>query len=165
MFIDQSYFIGPLTIAQLGQQAVDDKLKDFISRYEPMIMEAALGYDFYKAFLTGIDVGSDEQPEQRWMDLLNGIAFTDIYSVRKRFVGFGNTETKISPLAGFIYYEYMKDLASQNTGIGLVKTQGENSVSANVVSKPVNIFNDSAYQLRAFWELMQADQQKTTKVY
>lgn len=261
MLIDTSYFTGPLTIAQLGQKAVEDSLNTFINRFEPTIMEAALGYDFYQAFLAGLDVTSDEFIEQRWLDLLNGVAFVNIDSIKKKFSGFAggeNTQSIIavqrddlfiyagvtpgfpvsgytytnndlknwnfelelfgagtfqpvvewnynpnggfiltdtsyqtqpgerwvlhftgkktvvvpsgsqnllSPLANFIYYEYMKDLASQNTGIGLVKSKGENSVSANVVRKPVDAFNDGVRQIRLFWELMQADQQKTVKVY
>ena len=51
MLIDSSYFLGPLTIAQLGQQSVIDDLNNFIDRFEPVIMEAALGYDFYQIFL------------------------------------------------------------------------------------------------------------------
>ena len=62
-------------------------------------MEAALGYDFYQAFLEGLDVGSDETPEQRWLDLLNGVVFTNLSTIRKRFVGFAggqNTQTVIA---------------------------------------------------------------------
>ncbi len=262
MLIDTSYFTGPLTIAQLGQKAVDDSLKSFINRFEPVIMEAALGYDFYQAFLNGLDVTSDEVIDQRWMDLLNGVLFTNANSIKKRFAGFaggqnsqtliasqkedltiyagttpgfpvggyqytntdlagwnfqvelfgagtldrgiewnyksgggvtltdtsyitspgerwilhftgkkittsgsGSSPNLLSPLAAFIYYEYMKDLASQNTGIGLVKNEGENSKSADVVRKPVDAFNEGVRQIQLFWDLMQADQEKTIKVY
>lgn len=261
MFIDTSYFIGPLTIAQIGQKAVDDRLNDFINRYEPVIMEAALGYDFYQAFLEGLNVGSDEVIEQRWLDLLNGVAFTSVSEIRKRFPGFAggqNTQTIIaaqrddlfiyagvtpgfavddyrytnsdlknwnytleqfgsgtwqpivewayksgggwaltdtnyklqynerwvlhftgkktvvvpsgaqnllSPLAGFIYYEYMKDLATQTTGIGVVKSKGENSESANPIKKMCYAYNDAVRQIQLLWELLQADQNKDVKVY
>ena len=99
MLIDSSYFLGPLTIAQLGQQSVVDDLNNFINRWEPVIMEAALGYDFYQKFLQGLEVGSDEEPEQRWLDLLNGVSFTTLSQIKKRFVGFAggtNTQTVIS---------------------------------------------------------------------
>jgi hypothetical protein len=45
--IDTSYFIGPLTVAQLGQQSVQNNLNLFISRAEPQFLEAALGYDLW----------------------------------------------------------------------------------------------------------------------
>lgn len=255
MFIDQSYFTGPLTIAQLGQQSVIDNLNDFINRYEETIMVAACGYDFYQAFLNGIDLGSDDVMEQRWANLLNGCVFTSISGIKKKFVGFAsgsNTSTIIaaqrndlfiyagvtpgfsvglpkyldpslsgwnfdlemaafgtldpnadwfiinggialnpasvlyhlttfnerwvihftsrktqvvstgvsyrSPLAGFIYYEYMKDLAMQNTGIGMVKSQGENSTALSPIKPMCRAYNDAVEQIRLFWELMQYDQ-------
>jgi len=165
MYIDQSYFEGALEIAQLGQASVVTKLNGFITRFEPIILEAALGYDFFKAFADGLNAGSDEQIEERWEDLRDGLVYANVNGVRKKFVGFFNSSTKTSPLAGFIYYEFMKEMASQNTGIGLVKAKGENSVRADVVRKPVNAFNEAAYQVRSFWEMLQADQNKAIKVY
>ena len=266
MFIDQSYFIGPLTIAQLSQQAVVDDLTNYINRFEPIVMEAALGYDFYQAFLAGLNVGSDESIDQRWLDLLNGVVFTDIYGVKKRFSGFANggsntqvlvpvqrddltiypgvtpgfpvggnsyndpsligwnmsveifglgvldqttewtyipsggiqltpaalgdpnyktsfgnrwiihfnfkkvgnvsfgTTNPLSPLAGFIYYEYMKGLYNQITGEGFVKSVSENAIVWGSVS-PINNFNDAVSQIRNFWDLLLADQQNTSPVY
>lgn len=250
-----------MTIAQIGLKAVDDRINDFINRFEPVIMEAALGYDFYQAFLAGLDVGSDEVIEQRWLDLLNGVVFVNVAGIKKRFGGFAgglNTQTLIavqrddlfiyagvtpgfpvggyqytntllanwnytleqfgsgtwqpvvewnykkgggfsltdtnyqfvqderwvlhftgkkmvsvpsggqnllSPLAGFIYYEYMKDLATQTTGIGAVKSKGENSESANPIKKMCYAYNDAVRQIQIFWELMQADQNKDVKIY
>lgn len=261
MLIDETYFIGPLKIAQLGQKAVVDGLKDIINRFEPVILEAALGYDFYQAFLDGLNAGSDEAADQRWLDLLNGTSFKNVQGVKKKFAGFAggsNTQTVIaserddlfiyagttpgfpvggfsytdpdlkgwnftvefwgvgtiqpvaewnyktgggitltntgytttpgerwvihftgkkigviqssvpnqfSPLAGFIFYEYMKDLSSQNTGVGFVKSVAENSVPANPVRKPVDAFNEAARQIHILWEFLEVDNQAETKVY
>ena len=263
MFIDQSYFTGPLTIAQLGEKSVQDNLAYFINRFEPVIMEAALGYDFYQAFLAGLEVGSDETIDQRWLDLLNGVAFVNANGIKKKFsgfaggdnsqtviaaqrsdlfiyagvtpgfsvggasyvnpsligwnidlelVGFGTLEPLVdwfftnngialnptgpiyhltsfnerwvlhfngkkvqniqsgqqnllSPLAGFIYFQYMDDIRTQATGVGMVKSVSENSVSANPTKKICLAYNDAVDQIRLFWEMMQADQQKAVKVY
>ena len=94
MLIDKSYFIGPLSIAQLGHKNVVDNLNNFINTYEPKILQAVLGYDLYEAFIAGIDVGSDENIDQRWLDLLNGVVFTGFTGIKKKWVGFaggGNT--------------------------------------------------------------------------
>ena len=266
MFIDQSYFLGPLTVAQLSEPAVVNDLNNYINRFEPIILEAALGYDFYQAFLNGLNVGSDEVIEQRWMDLINGVAFTDLWGIKKKFIGFANgganTQTIIpvqredltiypgvtpgfpvggnsyndpslmgwdfsveifglgtldqttewnyiptggvqltpaalgdpnyrtsfgnrwiihfnykkvtvvnygstnpeSALAGFVYYEYMRNLSTQVTGIGFVKSVGENAVTWGSVN-PINNFNDSAYQIRLLWELLYVDSQSVIPVY
>ena len=261
MLIDSSYFLGPLTIAQLGQQPVIDDLNNFIDRYEPVIMEAALGYDFYQTFLTGIEVSSDEQIEQRWLDLLNGIAFTNLSQIKKRFAGFAggsnsqsliasqrddltiyagvttgfaigdnkftipslaawefqieifgagtldrgtdwnyistgggqltdsNYQTQagerwiihftgkkvqvvqsgsqnlLSPLAHFIYYEYMVNLHKQATGSGIKKSDSENSSNASPNDKLANAYNEGVRQIRLFWEFIWTDSQKQTPVY
>ena len=253
MFIDKSYFTGPLTIAQLGQQSVIDNLNDFINRYEETIMVAACGYDFYEAFINGVNQGSDESIEPRWGNLLNGCVFTNISGIKKKFGGFAggtNSSTLIaaqrndlfiyggvtpgfpvngnsytdsslkvwmfeleifgagtvepgviwnpkstggiqltdsnykvqaeeqwvihftgkklqivssgasykSPLAGFIYYEYMKDLVTQPTGIGIVKSEGENSRVVSPIKKMCYAYNEAVEQIRLFWEMMQYDQ-------
>lgn len=83
--IDTSYFVGPLTIAQLGQPAVNDNLQLFINRAEPQILEAALGYDLWQDFLTGL-----QQPviDPRWLALLNGVQFTSVSNWPNWYAGF-----------------------------------------------------------------------------
>lgn len=255
MLIDESYFVGPLTIAQLGQKAVVDDLKNYINRWEPVIMEAALGYDFYQAFLSGL---AETTVAQRWLDLLNGVVFINQSLIKKRFVGFAggaNTQTIValpredlfiyggvttgfpvggyqytdatldgwnfevelfgagtlqpevewnyktgggivltntayevqpderwvihftgkkvglqtsssaspnlfSPLAGFIYYEYMKGLFNQNTGVGIVKSESKNAEPASPAYKMADAYNDACRQINIFWEMMRVDQAK-----
>lgn len=165
MLINESYFEPPLDIAQLGQPDVVHKVRAFISRYEPIICAAALGYDFYQAFVAGLNVGSDETEAQRWKDLRDGVSFKNVNNQFRRFIGLANSTTKVSPLAGFIYYEYMKEMASQNTGAGYKKNKAENAVRADPVRKPLNAFNDAVCQMYPLWEFLQADQAKETKVY
>jgi hypothetical protein len=83
--IDSSYFIGPLTVAQLGQQSVQNNLNLFIARAEPQFLEAALGYDLWQDFLTGL-----AQPviDPRWLALLNGVQFTSVSNWPNWYMGF-----------------------------------------------------------------------------
>jgi hypothetical protein len=52
----------------------------------------------------------------------------------------------------------MKNLAQQNTGIGMVKSQGENSIALSPIKSMCRAYNDAVEQIRLFWELMQYDQ-------
>jgi hypothetical protein len=261
MFIDKTYFVGPLTIAQLGQPAVEDDLNNFIALWEPKILEAALGYDFYQAFLEGLNVGSDEQPEQRWLDLLNGVSFANVSGTKRKWVGFAggdNVQTVVSaqrpnltiyagitpgfaqddykysnsglatwnydlelfgagtleygvdweykagggfvlkdtsyqtaynerwilhftgkktvtvdsgnqnlvsPLAGFIFYEYMVNLTTQNTGIGVVKSESENSIVYSPARKMADAYNQAVKDMLILWEFLQVKTQATPNVY
>jgi hypothetical protein len=83
--IDTSYFIGPLTVAQLGQQSVQNNLNLFISRAEPQFLEAALGYDLWQDFLTGL-----AQPviDPKWLALLNGVQFKSVSNWPNWYMGF-----------------------------------------------------------------------------
>jgi hypothetical protein len=83
--INSSYFIGPLTIAQLGQQSVENNLNLFINRAEPQLLEAALGYDLWQDFLTGL-----QQPviDSKWLALRDGVTFKSISAWPSWFYGF-----------------------------------------------------------------------------
>jgi hypothetical protein len=83
--IDTSYFIGPLTVAQLGQQSVQNNLQLFINRAEPQFLEAALGYDLWQDFLTGL---SQPVIDPRWLALLNGVQFKSVSNWPNWYMGF-----------------------------------------------------------------------------
>jgi len=71
--IDNRYFTGSLTIAQLGQPAVVDNLNVFIQRQEPLFLQAALGYQLWKDFVAGLNA---PVIDQKWLDLRDGVDFT-----------------------------------------------------------------------------------------
>lgn len=75
--IDSSYFVGPLTIAQLGQPGVVNNLNLFINRCEPQILEAALGYDLWQDFITGL---SQSVIDPKWLALRDGVTFKTVSS-------------------------------------------------------------------------------------
>lgn len=70
--ITPSYFIGPLTIAQLGQPSVNNDLITQINLYEPELLIAALGYELYDDFSSGL---AASVIDQKWIDLRDGIVF------------------------------------------------------------------------------------------
>lgn len=83
--INSSYFIGPLTIAQLGQPSVENNLNLFINRAEPQLLEAALGYDLWQDFMTGL-----QQPviDPKWLALRDGVTFKSVSSWPGWYWGF-----------------------------------------------------------------------------
>lgn len=79
MFIDKTYFFGPLEIAQLelvvvgaGQPTVLN-LQQFIDLYEPEVLQKLFGYPMYKQFLLGVQ---EPAVAQKWTDLLYGKEYT-----------------------------------------------------------------------------------------
>lgn len=244
MIIDSSYFSGPLTLAQLGQQTVVESLDNYIQQYEPEYLERVLGYELSKSFIAGLQAA---EIEQKWMDLLNGAEFTyygklhkwpglagvtdvgNIYYLLRKplFIrggitdGFavgdnkyvnadlanwnisldirtfgpqeegeewneiedggiqltdddyqvapgeiwvinflskktGTTVSEVrgfSPIAAYVYWHYVRDLHQQQTGIGTVKTKGQNSTPVSPIHKMMNAWNmmvDSEVTLTKF---------------
>lgn len=89
MLIDHTYFIRKINLPQRGIADGQLEIASFIEQYEPEFLQYALGYDLWKAFMTGL-----EEPviEQRWLDLLQGKEYTLCYQTRK-WLGF----TPLSP--------------------------------------------------------------------
>lgn len=73
MLIDYTYFFEDLEIGQLSQQAVQDKLNMYITKYEPKFLAGVLGYAAYKQMKADLLLTTIPQ---RWMDLLYGAEFT-----------------------------------------------------------------------------------------
>lgn len=157
MLLDESYFIGPLTIAQLGQKAVSDSLTVFINRFEPKVLQAALGYDLYQAFIDGLDVGSGEEIEQKWIDLRDGKWFDNAAGAKRQWKGFANSSTKESVLAYFIFAEYMRNLATQVTGVGVVKSNAENSIVLSPDVKMSEAHNHGCREMLVLREFLSAN--------
>lgn len=111
--INPSYFIGHLTIAQLGETTVQNDLNLLINQKEPLFLQAALGYDLYDDFMTGL---SQSVVDPIWIALRDGIKFTTVnnwpawywgytwfdrswYMASRRtekFVGFANSSTPVN---------------------------------------------------------------------
>lgn len=273
--IDPSYFIGPLTIAQIGQGAVTNNLNLFINRAEPELLEAALGYDLWQDFMTGL-----QQPviDPKWLALRDGATFKTVsswpgwmwgftwfnryywlnsqrsvhwagfaspinftvssgalaqvvliagnalgnptptvpnpvigtkvyawsglanatFSIERRQSGtmiqgidyalsnnnqtitllkpgdlFGNGEifiikfvqatqqgspssSYVSPIAGYVYYQWIRDQVSMNTGSGVVKNKNENSDNANPSWRVTDAWNQMAKDIFILWQYLEA---------
>lgn len=70
--IDQSYFTGYLSIPQLGQPAVVAVLDVFIQQQEPLVLQAALGYELWEDFVNGL---TQPSIDQKWLNLRDGVTF------------------------------------------------------------------------------------------
>lgn len=70
--IDESYFIGKLTIPQLGQPAVVDNLNAFIGYEEPPFLQAALGFELWQDFMNGL---AQDPIDPIWTALRDGADF------------------------------------------------------------------------------------------
>jgi hypothetical protein len=125
-----------------------EQVNKFIDIYEDQFLHKALGYGLFKAFKAGLQ---ETTVEQKWKDLNEGAEFT--YNSRlSKWNGFV-TESKLSPIANYIFCEFMEDKIAENTPAGIVVPKTENSYREDGRQKIVMAWNEMVeylYDLRKF---------------
>lgn len=117
MIITTNIFQGELTIGQITDPVVSDKVQLFIDEYEPEFLKKLLQNNLYNAFIDGL---SQDPIEQRWIDL---------------------KETVTPMIACYVYYWYMRNSKTQTMGIGEVRINPELSTNINPSEKMAFIWN------------------------
>jgi hypothetical protein len=149
MFIDSSYFVGELNIAQLGQRTVQIKLDLFISKREPEYLKTVLGFELYKAFNEGLEV---DPIATKWTDLRDGADYTDASGLLQHWDGFVNDELS-SPIANYVYYWFTRDNASKTTATAEKEDKTEGTVNVGPAMKQARAWNEMVcmnYKLHQF---------------
>lgn len=121
--IDYTYFSRDLFIAQRSQQEVREVIDLYIESRQPELLIKLLGNDLYQEFITGL---GQDPVEQKWVELKSLLI---------------NEDLKISMIANYVFVSILEDETTENTGIGVVKTEGENSSKASPVYKIVKSWN------------------------
>ncbi len=140
MLVTTSYFFGDIAIGQLNESYVKDVVQMLINSKEPDYMENILGYQLYKEFTNGISIPT---PIQKWIDLRDGTEYTDTNGQIRKWQGLIKTNSLVhqSPIAYYIYYHYLRNEASINTGVGEAILQGQNGTTVSPIQKQVNAWN------------------------
>lgn len=145
MLIDRTYFIGDLNIPKVDTPAIGELVEWFISKYEPIFLIDLLGYELSKAFTAGLD---EYSVDQKWTDLLEGVEYTDVNNKLRYWQGIVAQYPSLignqSPIANYVYWQYMANNYSQTTTMGEVKTNKENASSHNPTIKMVRAWNEMA---------------------
>lgn len=155
--IDTSFFEIDPFIAQIGQLAVRENVQLFINRYEPRFLSVLLGNKTYLDFIEGI---AEPAPAQKWLDLRDGKTYEDDKGNTFIWPGLANPDTKVSPIANYVYYWYTRSEASWGTGSGEVVPSVENGVRNSPDGKQVQIWRDMVrinYQCLHFLQTYKAD--------
>ena len=110
-------FIGEQNIPNVDEPSVLERVQWCIDEYEPMLLEALFGSVLYADYTAGILL--DPIP-QKWIDL----------------------QAKVKrPIICFVYYYYMNDNISYNSGVGNVKAKTENATSVSSWDKMIKSWN------------------------
>src|SRR5690606_33868577 len=131
MLIDPSYFHGEILIAQRSQLEVQEDINALIAKYEPKILRELLGSKLYKEFTDGL---KGETIDPKWINLKDG--------VDGEWMGLTDSKEKLSIIANYVYYHWMKKENIQTVGIGTVKPEADNASKASPVDKYVRAWNE-----------------------
>jgi hypothetical protein len=162
--IETSYFIGEINIPNAGTGGpVDALVNRFIKLHEPRFLQLALGQSLYSAFMTGLGKAADGSYEkvdkgvpaddvaQKWKDLLNGKEYTGLDGRKYKWNGFiplqDSATANESIIASYVYYYFMKNNATQTTGIGENQPNQENGVSVSPRFKMTSAWNKMHFEI------------------
>lgn len=142
--VNQTFFIGDITIPNLSNPADLERNNTFIDKYEPKCLLEILGYPLYKLF------GSESSA--RMTDLLNGAEYNDGEGNLRKWQGLKH-DTTISLVANYIFFYYQYWRARQFTGYGtsIPKQEAGNAVSpAKSMADAWNFFSSEVSDMTSF---------------
>lgn len=143
-------------MVDLTEVSTQNNLLYFIAKYEAEFLELLLGKTLYESFKVGI---AEEPMAQKWADLINGVEYTTTTGEVRTWRGLIDVivineelSVKLSPIANYVYYWYVRNLHQQMTTISVVKNKGENSVNVSPDEKLAKAWNDMVVWVRDCWE-------------
>lgn len=92
MLINLTYFNGELSIPNTDSVPVQERIDWFIKKYEPELLKKLFGYEFYKAFIAGV---IPVLTEQKWIDLIYGVEYTNRFNKLAKWRGLIDTEAPV----------------------------------------------------------------------
>lgn len=137
--INDTYFQqGLIAIPNLRDENLAN-LNSYIDIYEPIYLNKLLGIKLKNEFLTGLEA---ETPEQRWLDLRDGVEY-EVSDVVYKWQGFTNVIKK-SPIANYVFCKQLQDSQTRSSGVGEVKPEVENGSVINPYYRIGSVWTEMA---------------------
>lgn len=163
MIIDSSFFVGEVDIPTKNSN-IEPALNAFIEKYEKKFLIGLLGYELYLLFVAAIAI---DPIEGKYQKLLHGDTYvykdvTYLWEGLKEVITEPDAQADPpvvgkyrSIIANYVYYWWIRNQETQNTGIGVVATKAENSKRVSGTSKAVRAMSDLKIAMRNFIWYMQ----------
>ena len=150
-YIGLNYFSGGITIPNISSTDVVEQVEYAINRYESQFLTDLLGYKFYdlvksntnwsnvpldgtSSIYTNIIQGTSYNRNDGYRVITEGLTGDIIYNANSGFYR--------SPIANYVYYQYMRENQSQTSNVGEVYLQSENSIRVSSNNKMVTAWNE-----------------------
>lgn len=135
MFIDTTYFRSTLSL-NASSVELTAVLNEYIVRYENEFLDKALGYQLAQLLRA-------TPAEQRFIDLLQGKEYT-YNDATYKWQGLANSTTKASPIANYVYCQYVRNTAVILMPTGAQTATTENASRVDPTDKIVFAWQDMA---------------------
>lgn len=120
------------------------KIDEYIDRYEDQYLIQLLGVELYNLFIADLDSNNIPQSDR----------FKKIFDPFNEQIGFSLMMSRgiKDMLIGFIYFEYLKDLITKTTNVGVTKPQEQNSKIITAHTTIYGRYNESIRTYNAIQE-------------
>jgi len=144
--IDQTYFTRDLSIPNINEMQTEafDNLNSFVDEYVRQLLRDALGIQIFNeldSYVIGGVFDGTGAP-QYIIDLVNGKEYVNSGTTYK-WSGLISTQGvfKKSLLANYVYYQWLKNNFSTQSGVGEVTITPQNANLVNPTQKLVSVWN------------------------
>lgn len=144
--IDQTYFTRDLSIPNINEMQTEafDNLNSFVDEYVRQLLRDALGIEIFNeldSYVIGGAFDGTGAP-QYIIDLVNGKEYVNSGTTYK-WSGLISTQGvfKKSLLANYVYYQWLKNNFSTQSGVGEVTINPQNANLVNPTQKLVSVWN------------------------
>lgn len=156
--IDKTYFQKRLTaIPNLNESNIEVQLNNYLDIYDEQYRVNVLGQELSDEFTAGLE---EAVIDAKWLALRDGANF-EYDGIKYQWKGFLRS-TKESPIANYVMWHIVRDSNDELTGIGVVKSTGENSKVLSPVSRMVNIYNKMVAENRILEKFILANESDYT---
>lgn len=138
MFIDKTYFINDINLPGSVLDGNLASIDSYIDKYEKEALISLLGYTVYKDLVT-----NQAETTGMWGNLITGTEYEVTYNGQTHTVkwnGFKNDD-KISLLAYYVYFQFIRDNITSTSVIGEVLNASENAKRVTPADKMVYAYN------------------------
>ncbi len=153
------YQKGVLAIERIiSDETVKAAIDQAILDYEPVFLQRAFGYEFYRDLIAYVD-DANHVANPIYDKLLNGVEFTD---------SCGNLQ-KTEPLkyctARYVFFEYKNETLTKNTTSGEMVFKTENAEVVAPVNRLVQVWNEMAMAMVKFYDYIQINRADYPSIY
>lgn len=145
--VEISDFVGERSIPNSGDRNVMEKLNLFIEKYEPICLQSILGWALYQEYLAEDPIVEDSIIDK----LVNGTEYDNNLGTTSNWIG-------LKPLVvDYVYFYYMSDAVSVNTGKMVVLPQVDAGYNLSPAQKMVSAWNEFVRHVRSMTFYLTAD--------